>query len=265
MAVLYLKKKSDIDLEGNYNYSSSCFLLDDNVFNVDLDTPQKKIETRKKIGNGQYVRVTDFFDNRTITISLRFKRDNAAGENVFSSARLEYLKKWVTTDDETYLIRYYSNSRLEYIRVYPAGISGEKYSNYQISGEISTSLITDIPFFQNTLATEYNFVSTGGEKLCLIENGGVKCPFSIAITLDADTDGIILRLFENIQLQLTNYFFAGDVVFVNMANMFTSINGVEQILQTTGSPFSLVSGENNLIVRTDLGATIDISFLERFL
>lgn len=261
--VLWLKKQTDIVSEGNYSYNaSSCFLLDTNVFDVNLDTPRKKIDVRKKIGNGQYVRVTDFYDSRVIQVSLKFKRN--ATDNVFNADRLSILKTWVTSDDEMYLIRQYQ-SGLEKIRVYPSGIGGEKYSNYLVSGNISIDFITDSPFFDSTTQTTNTFSSTGGAKVCAVTNNGVKCPFTITIDLSADTDGIIIKLYENIQLQLTDYFYSGDIVVIDMGTMDNTLNGADYLFTTLGSPFQLVTGSNNVTVTTNGSADIDIDYYQRFL
>lgn len=266
MAVFWLKKQSDIDIDGNYDYNASnSFLIDTNIIDVDLDTPRKKIDVRKKIGNGQYVRVTDFYEPRTIKLNLKFKRD-ASGNNVFNNDRLTILKTWVTSDDELYLVRQYANpSRKEAIRVYPSGISGEKYDNYLISGQVSVDFFTDSPFFQSVTQTTNSFTSTGGEKSCAVTNDGVRCPFTITIDLGADTDGIIIKLFENVQLQLLDYFYSGDVIIIDMGTMVNYKNSAEFLFTTNGSPFQLLTGANTVKVTTNGACDIDIDYYQRFL
>jgi hypothetical protein len=267
MAVLWLKKQAGIIADGDYAYNSSDsdnnFLLDTNVYDIDLDTPRKKVDVRKKIGNGQYVRVTDFYDSRNIKVSLKFKRDSS-GNNVFNTDRLNILKKWVTSDDEIYLIRDYMTS-LQKIRVYPTGIGGEKYSNYIVSGNISIEFLTSSPFFESVTETTNTFSSTGGAKVCAVTNDGVKCPFIITIDLAADSDGVIIKLFENVQLQLTDYLYSGDLIEINMANMENTLNGASYLFTTSGSPFQLNTGSNNVTVNTNGSADIDIDYYERFL
>jgi phage-related protein len=264
MAVLWLKKQADIISEGDYAYNaSSCFLLDANVMDIDLDTPVKKVDVRKKIGNGQYVRVTDFYDARNIKVNLKFKRD-ASGNNVFNADRLNILKTWVTSDDEIYLIRDYSTA-LQKIRVYPTGIGGEKYSNYVISGNISIEFLTGSPFFESITETTNDFSSTGGAKVCAVTNNGVKCPFKITIDLAGDSDGIIIKLFENVQLQLLDYFYSGDVIEIDMSTMDNLKNGALFLFDTNGSPFQLNSGVNNVTVTTNGSCDIDIDYYQRFL
>ena len=263
--IYWLKTLADITSSGNYAYDSNCFPLDTNAQSLDLDTPIRKYNIKKIIGDGASISGGDAFGDRTISFKLIFKTDGVSTSGALTAARTAFISKYILTMDEVYLVRDYNGS-LQYIRVVPT-MGNEKYKKYIISDDIDIKLHCILPFFKSVTDIVETFTKTSRFHFEAFTNLGVATPFFFECTFD-DTDTIFkMSIYENMGIQITNAFSAADVLLIDTGTFRVWINGIERFnLSIVGTPFKALSGANILRLETIANLSdCSISYTGRYL
>lgn len=264
MPTFYLKKQKDVDSDGNHTYNILNSLdLDGTFRKISLGKARRKHELKKLIGNGQKIIESQFREPQNIKGTL--KQLAYETNNAFEDRRRDFLKNWVYSEDEIYLYRV-ENDRTSRKRVWLDQDSSEDYSYYPISDDIDFIILSEKPFFNNIVETTINFNKTSTTEEIIIDNEGEYTPFEVEFTLTANTSTIIIRTFENRAVEINYSFTNGSVVRVDLADLIVYINDIERTsIDITGSPFSLIPGENTLRIISTATGTGTVTYTERYL
>lgn len=245
--IYWLKTGTDIEDYG-YGYDGLSFSLDSNALSIDLGPPSRLYNVRKIIGSGASISGGDTFSDRTISFSRLFRKDGVSTSGALTAEREAFISKYILSRDEIYLVRDY-NGTLQYIRVYPI-LKGEAYKKLVISEDIGIDLICTDPFFKNTAGTVIGpFNKTSRFHTQTFTNSGAPSPFTFECTFSGSDGGIKVLVYENLGVELTYAFEAGDELRIDVGKFQIWINGTERFnVPLVGSPFDLLSGENNVLI-----------------
>jgi hypothetical protein len=247
--IYWLKTKTDIDAS-NYAYDALCFAIDSNVTDIDLDTPERKYNYKKIIGNGASISGGDSFGDRIITFKKVFKTDGTSTSGALTQGRLDFINKYIVSLDDIYFMRDY-NTSIQYIKVTPT-MGAEKYKKLMISGDIDFKLMCTVPFFKNITDTVENLTAkTTRFYSANITNTGVMTPFTFQATFDDNDTEFKLSVFENMGIKITTAFTSGDILKIDLGTFRIWINNVERFnLTIVGSPFNLLAGVNTVSIES---------------
>jgi hypothetical protein len=258
--------ESNITLLPEWYDSSSDYPIDTGATQIDLDTPQRKWNVRKIIGNGASVSGGDYYSDRKITFSRIFKKDGVSISGALTDARNDFINKFITLSDDLYFIRNY-NGILQSIQVLPI-MGSEKYKNLLISEDFTVSLLCNLPFFSDTLETVTSpFSKTSRYFDKEITVTGLPVPIVFEGTFSSSDTSLTLGVFENYGAIITYAFVAGDVVRFDSGSMRLWVNDVERFNATiTGTPFMLLSGVSTLRIEAISDMTLcTVSYTGRYL
>jgi len=247
--IYWLKTKTDIDAS-DYAYDALCFPLDINAIDIDLDTPARKYNYKKIIGNGASISGGDSFSDRTMSFKRIFKTDGIGTSGALTQARLDFISKYIVTRDDIYLIRDY-NTSLQYIKVVPI-MGSEKYKKLVVSNELDIKLMCSVPFFKDITDTTVNLTAkTSRFYHYHATNIGVMAPFYFQCTFDDNDTEFKLSLYENLGIKITEAFTTGDILKIDTGTFRVWINNIERFnLTIVGSPFNLLSGTNTVSIES---------------
>jgi hypothetical protein len=247
--IYWLKTKTDIDAS-DYAYDALCFPLDLNATDIDLDTPARKYNYKKIIGNGASISGGDSFTDRTMSFKRIFKSDGVGTSGALTQARLDFISKYIVTRDDIYLIRDY-NTSLQYIKVVPT-MGSEKYKKLVVSNELDIKLMCSVPFFKDITDTVEVLTDKASRFYhAHITNPGVMTPFTFQGTFDDNDTEFKLSLYANLGIKITEAFTTGDILKIDTGTFRVWINNIERFnLTIVGSPFNLLSGANTVSIES---------------
>ena len=259
--ILYFKKYKDTENNTNWNYDNNCLAVDENFANLKINIPERKINEIEIYGQGAVIVPTTFFENRKISFTYRFKKNN---NTIFTNEKDNLFLSWFfNTNDEIYLVRT-TEKGLQKIRGVFKINANEKYKSYAISNDVDIDFITEDAFFESITEKTYEETFTTDEVTINFTNNGFFVSFVIEYTNALNVSDISFYYLDE--------FFK---VYLNEAQIKTFIfnfkdfkfykNTISFFPNFVGSPFFLRNGAGQLLVKTTGRGTIKLRFTERFI
>lgn len=247
--IYWLKTGVDIQSSG-YGYDGNCFPLDSNVSSINMDTPERKYQTKKIIGNGASVSGGDSYADRVITISRVFKNDGSSVSGALTAGRTTFINKFIASYDSIYLIRNYNGS-LQYIKVIPV-LGNEKYKKLIVSESFDIKLLCELPFFKAVAPTVTSVFQKNAHYFDYsFTNDGVPTPVIFSGTFAGNDTELKLGVYNNYGVDIVRNFITGDIVTVDSSDLSVYINNVQYFnLVITGTPFNALAGASTLRIES---------------
>jgi hypothetical protein len=255
----YLKKLKDINTYG-YSFDEYSYSLTKYFYKFDFGLPERDFQSVDRIGNGVSVQGGQKYGKRLMTLTGQI-------ENGLSNTRLLFLKNWISTQDDIYLIRVYQNI-IQKIQVKPVLSSGDKYSTKVnlASDDFTLKLLAEKPLFENVDSTTISFYKNTNPFYLTLVNSGVLCAVNVNFVFDSPSGTFRISLYENLGCKITKAFLTNTELNIDSSDLAFKINGaIRNDLTFSGTPFFLETGSNILKINTISAGEGVITYNERFL
>ncbi|NMC98535.1 MAG: hypothetical protein GYA62_02270 [Bacteroidales bacterium] len=259
--ILFFKKYKDTNNGSDWSYNSNCLAIDDNFSNLKINIPERKINEIEIYGQGAVITPTPFFENRKISFTYRFKKNN---NTIFTNQKDNLFLNWFfNTSDDIYLVRNTEKGLQKIKGVFKIN-ANEKYKSYAISDEIDIQFITEDAFFESVIEKSYTANFTTDEVTINFVNNGFFVSFVIEynnanyvpdVSFYYNNEFFKIYLSES-QLKMFSFDFKSFKFYKNGINFYPTF---------TGSPFFLQNGSGQMIIKSTGRGNVTLKFVERFI
>lgn len=248
---------------------TSTYELDEKVWKLDLGMPKRNWKIDKNAGgHGGILRGQGFYEDRTISIELRFRGTGATAIDSVRNTFLIWINKahWQSL---YFYIKHANGTTITRTQCFPSPNGGESYKTLRASDALEFSFYCPNPFFSNVSADTGTLAITSGteQTQSVTNDGNIDCPIKCKFTPTSAETFFQVKLAEDYGFTLTGNFQSGVQLVYDTANGSLTIGGVDVSVSqylTAGSVFNILSGANTLYITCSGAGTFAWEFAERY-